>query len=339
MTGVLNLASADEFNTVLRSAGLMVCHFYADWVDQCRHMEKILIEMANLPEYKGVKFAKLQAEDVPVISHKYGIAAVPTILILRRNQVVDRVEGANPGTLISKLKQQINNIKLDKFPEGVQSLPAGGEPLELNERLKKLINKSAVMLFMKGSVDEPKCGFSRQIIDILRSVKADFKTFDILTDNEVREGLKKYSEWPTYPQLYVNGKLIGGLDVVKELHASGELNDILPRIHNLEDRLKFLIKKAPVMLFMKGNKEQPQCGFSRQMVHILNDCKVSYETFDILKDEDIRQGLKKFSNWPTYPQLYVRGELIGGLDVVKELQQSNQLLPALALSPKHNKCP
>lgn len=100
-------------------------------------------------------------------------------------------------------------------------------PTDFNETLKKLINMAPITLFMKGTADAPRCGFSRQMVEILRKHKVQFAYFDILTDNQVREGLKKYSNWPTYPQLYVKGKLIGGLDVVKELEEEGELLDAL----------------------------------------------------------------------------------------------------------------
>ncbi|KAF4792254.1 glutaredoxin-3 [Turdus rufiventris] len=103
----------------------------------------------------------------------------------------------------------------------------------------------------------------------------------------------------------------------KELEESGELDTICPKAQKLEDRLKSLINKAPVMLFMKGNKQMAKCGFSKQILEIMNNTGVDYETFDILEDEEVRQGLKSFSNWPTYPQLYVKGELVGGLDIVK----------------------
>uniref|UniRef100_A0A8U7N5G5 Glutaredoxin 3 n=1 Tax=Corvus moneduloides TaxID=1196302 RepID=A0A8U7N5G5_CORMO len=116
---------------------------------------------------------------------------------------------------------------------------------------------------------------------------------------------------------------------VQELEASGELDTICPKAQKLEDRLKSLINKAPVMLFMKGSKQVAKCGFSKQIIEIMNNTGVDYETFDILEDEEVRQGLKSFSNWPTYPQLYVKGELVGGLDIVKELKESGELLPVL----------
>jgi hypothetical protein len=101
------------------------------------------------------------------------------------------------------------------FPLNLASLPGVDESQPLNERLKQLINQAKVMVFMKGSRIAPRCQFSRQLIQILNEINVDFETFDILEDEQVRQGLKVYSNWPTYPQLYVNGNLIGGLDIIK----------------------------------------------------------------------------------------------------------------------------
>ncbi|NXI14924.1 GLRX3 protein, partial [Irena cyanogastra] len=184
------------------------------------------------------------------------------------------------------------------------------------------------MLFMKGFPKEPRCGFSKQMVEILQRHGVAFSSFDIFSDEEVRQGLKSFSNWPTYPQLYVAGELIGGLDIVKgAVLADLSISFFLPTsalcwgdnqgIFLSFCRLKSLINKAPVMLFMKGNKQMAKCGFSKQILEILNNTGVDYETFDILEDEEVRQGLKSFSSWPTYPQLYVKGELVGGLDIVK----------------------
>ncbi|KAL6451832.1 GRX4 Monothiol glutaredoxin-4 [Candida maltosa Xu316] len=86
----------------------------------------------------------------------------------------------------------------------------------------------------------------------------------------------------------------------------------------LNERLDKLTKAAPIMLFMKGSPSSPQCGFSRQLVAILREHQVRFGFFDILKDDSVRQGLKKFSDWPTFPQLYINGEFQGGLDIIKE---------------------
>lgn len=98
---------------------------------------------------------------------------------------------------------------------------------ELKTKIEGLINQGPIVLFMKGNKTQPMCGFSAQVVNILNKHKMDFASFDILADWDVREGLKEYSHWPTFPQLYVNGELIGGCDIVMELDRKGELTNIL----------------------------------------------------------------------------------------------------------------
>lgn len=99
--------------------------------------------------------------------------------------------------------------------------------MSFDDKLRALVKTQRVMLMMKGEPDAPRCGFSRQAIELLRSHDATFGHFDILTDESVRAGLKKLFNWPTFPQLYIDGELVGGLDVLKELEEEGELAALL----------------------------------------------------------------------------------------------------------------
>lgn len=91
------------------------------------------------------------------------------------------------------------------------------------------------------------------------------------------------------------------------------------------DNIQKLIDENPVMLFMKGTPAFPQCGFSATVVAILDHLGVDYGSTNVLEDQDIREGVKSFSNWPTIPQLYVKGEFLGGCDIAKEMFQSGEL--------------
>ena len=95
------------------------------------------------------------------------------------------------------------------------------------ERIKGQLSAAPVVLYMKGTPDFPQCGFSAQAVGALRASKAEFQHVNIFEDPEVREALKTYSNWPTFPQLYVNGELIGGCDIVIEMYKSGELKQLL----------------------------------------------------------------------------------------------------------------
>jgi monothiol glutaredoxin len=93
----------------------------------------------------------------------------------------------------------------------------------------------------------------------------------------------------------------------------------------VKQRIDDLVQNNKIMVFMKGNKLMPQCGFSNNVVQILNMLAVPYETFDVLEDYDIRQAIKEYSSWPTIPQVYINGEFIGGSDIMIELYQKGEL--------------
>ena len=94
---------------------------------------------------------------------------------------------------------------------------------------------------------------------------------------------------------------------------------------NINEKIKDIISKNDVVLFMKGTPEMPQCGFSMTVSNILKELKVKFIGVDVLADPEIRQGIKDFSNWPTVPQLYVKGEFIGGCDIAKEMYEKGEL--------------
>jgi monothiol glutaredoxin len=92
-----------------------------------------------------------------------------------------------------------------------------------------------------------------------------------------------------------------------------------------QDFIRNTLTGSDVVLFMKGTADQPQCGFSNQVVRILDHLGVAYQDVNVLADENLRQGVKDFSNWPTIPQLYVKGEFVGGCDIVREMFQTGEL--------------
>ena len=98
--------------------------------------------------------------------------------------------------------------------------------MEINEKIKSLLNENAVCLFIKGTPDAPQCGFSMAVSNVLKHLKIDFKGINVLDDENLRQGIKDYSDWPTIPQLYVKNEFIGGCDIVKEMFEKGELKKL-----------------------------------------------------------------------------------------------------------------
>ncbi|KAI7867720.1 thioredoxin-like protein [Spinellus fusiger] len=327
MTNLTEITSDTEFNTILsKKDAVIALNFWASWAEPCQQMNDVFAELAG--KFPALSFVKIEAENFADISESFEIAAVPTFVILKGGKKVEVIEGAKAAELSNAVTKHAKGAlnKMGALPQETV------KPVKnLNARLKALVNSAPVMIFIKGTPQQPRCGFSRQLVDLLGEQKVKYSSFNILADEDVRQGLKAYSDWPTYPQVYINGELMGGLDIIKEMIESGEFQEAIPEEKDLNTRLQALIEKQSVMVFIKGSPQEPKCGFSRQMVGLLNDHHVKYGHFDILSDDEVRQGMKTYVDWPTFPMLFYKGELLGGLDIIKEMVESgefNQVLTA-----------
>ncbi|KAL5225699.1 hypothetical protein ABZP36_012338 [Zizania latifolia] len=385
---VREVGSKAELEAAVGGARAAAVHFWAEWCEASKHMDEVFAHLAV--DFPHAVFLRVEAEEQPEISEAYGVTAVPYFVFCKEGKTVDTLEGANPASLADKVAKLAGptNVAESAVPAslGVAAGPAVLEKVQemaqqngasatgsthsgnmedaLNKRLEQLVNSHPVFLFMKGSPEQPRCGFSRKVVDVLKQEGVEFGSFDILTDNDVREGMKKFSNWPTFPQLYCKGELLGGCDIVIAMHESGELKDVFkehniplqPQGHKNEeavkaepateksgavpeqvgltaaqkDRLESLVNSSPVMVFIKGSPEEPKCGFSGKVVHILKQEKIPFSSFDILTDDEVRHGLKVLSNWPSYPQVYIKGELVGGSDIVMEMHKSGELKKVLS---------
>jgi monothiol glutaredoxin len=107
--------------------------------------------------------------------------------------------------------------------------------MDMKDRIKSQLGEFPILLYMKGTPDFPQCGFSAKVCGILKASNKRFAFVNILEDHEIREGLKTYSNWPTFPQLYVNGELVGGSDIVEQMFNNGELDNVLDSVKYPEE--------------------------------------------------------------------------------------------------------
>ncbi len=98
---------------------------------------------------------------------------------------------------------------------------------DINKKIKTIIDSNSIVLFMKGTPEAPQCGFSMAVSNILKHLKVKFEGVNVLENNEIRQGIKDYTDWPTIPQLYIKGEFVGGCDIVKEMFEKGELKKLL----------------------------------------------------------------------------------------------------------------
>jgi len=171
------IESTEAFDQAIKETPNAVVHFAADWADPCKDLHK---EMGTW-KTENCRLITAMAEKLPEKAEELGVESVPHIVFFKDGKKVHDISGA----------------KVDQIKQQMEKLYADAPKIDLTGRLKTLIGRQKVMLFMKGEPSAPRCGFSRQCIEILNQEGVEYGHFDILTDEAVRQGLKEYSKWPT----------------------------------------------------------------------------------------------------------------------------------------------
>lgn len=216
----------DAHQASLPPSTLLIISFHAPWAAPCAQMATVLKTLAaEYPADGSTSWVSLNAEELSDISEKYDVTAVPFLVLSRGGKVLETVSGSSAVKVRGAIETHAgkpgttNGSGVNGAGDAmVLDEPAETDPEkakeELNKRLEELVRAAPVMLFMKGTPSGPQCGFSRQMVALLRENSVKYGFFNILADDEVRQGLKEFADWPTFPQLWIDGELVGGLDIV-----------------------------------------------------------------------------------------------------------------------------
>ena len=253
MASLVEIDSEATFQTTLSSipsTTLTVLYFHTPWAAPCAQMTEVLKTLASTYTTPSSKdspiphFLSINAEDLPEISESYDVTAVPFVVLTRDSKTLETISGSDAAKVRAAVEKHAGGSKTRAaIPPPLQATPrpittpsapttngattngstthdphtngtSTDATAELHARLDKLTNAAPVMLFMKGTPSAPECGFSRQLVGMLRENGVKYGFFNILADDDVRQGMKEYADWPTFPQLWTNGELVGGLDIV-----------------------------------------------------------------------------------------------------------------------------
>ena len=299
MSTLRQFKSANEVSNYvdgLAPSTLGVLCFYTEWARQCEPMKQLLTAFASTVAIESpprAVFLWIEAEAQPEVSKKYGVRSVPWTVLLRGGKEVAKVHGGRPDEVKAALEKTLTE-RDNEVKQGTALPPK----LEVNPRETPPGAGAPPTAYPRANPEVPSSQSS-----------APQTTPESAAPASTSTPAKNFSEYApsgddpaTAPQFSSAAMATNG----SGKSAEEELNE----------RLAGLVKAAPVMLFMKGTPSAPQCGFSRQLVGILREHGVKYGFFNILADEDVRQGLKKWADWPTYPQLWMSGDLVGGIDIV-----------------------
>lgn len=203
--------------------------FTASWASEpCSSVKEILSALKSRQKVSLFDFEVIDESEDSAVFDDMGIEVVPCLVRFVAGREVGRVEGSEPENIISFIEN--SHSKEEKRGEM--------EPKALIEessvKITDLVKRSKLMLFIKGTPLAPRCGFTSQLIKLLSDHElrpaVHYDTFDILSDERIRQELKEWAQWPTYPQVYWCGDLIGGLDILKEMFATGQMNSILDEL-------------------------------------------------------------------------------------------------------------
>ena len=218
--------------------------FVADWAGEaCTSANQILSASASK---HAVPFTVVNEDsDSANLFDSMRIEVVPSVVAVKGGKEVGRVEGVDSKGIISSVDKYVN-FKEDEPEAKVESIntkPATNDVLSTatninaysNEQIVALVNRHKMMLFIKGTPERPQCGFTGQLLCLLSdngltAQNGHFSTFNILDDAALRAALKEWAQWPTYPQIYWKGELLGGLDILKEMFATGQMDAILEEL-------------------------------------------------------------------------------------------------------------
>lgn len=199
---VYSLGTVKDLDEYLKSPStsrkLILLHIELEHIPVCKTVNEALLAIARNDQFNGnVLVARINADHFTDFLTTNNVIAVPTVLFSHRTKFIDRVEGFNQSELIRKIQTYLN--QLDFTSKSVETTPVTSADVE--KKIANLLKSSRVMLFMKGTPDEPQCGFSRQACHLLTEHQIPFQSFDVLSDQNLREQLKIYSNWNTYPQV------------------------------------------------------------------------------------------------------------------------------------------
>lgn len=221
----LTPATSKEFLEANKEA-LVVLVFDAEFTGQQDIVDEAVKALLAADDLANkVVLAQVDVEQNNDLATQYSVVSVPMVVCVKKGQTVKRIDTLQVSKLTNIVREQLKLLELVTTNDSGETV---ADPKEtFKSYLKKLTMRAPVMVFMKGQPEAPRCGFSKTLMELLKRHDIKYESFDILQDDEVRQGLKEYSNWPTYPQIYVNGEFVGGLDILKQMEEVGELEQTL----------------------------------------------------------------------------------------------------------------
>jgi glutaredoxin-related protein len=207
------------------------------------------------------------------------------------------------------------------------------------QKIKALLDSYPVVVFIKGTPHDPFCKFSKSFINTLKETKIKYKSFNIFKDDYLRCYLRLYSGWKTYPQIYINSKIVGGVEKLNELVAKGEFMDMVPmecKREGILNEIQNFFEANPLIVMGKGTQETSKCKNTLKVYEILKSYGYKFELYDVLKDEMAKNVIKEVYKFEHYPAIFLNAKYIGGGKELKDAHSSKNFHSLVCLFFKKN---
>ena len=218
---VITVATLDELNQRKQSSSRgLVLHFGASWCAPSAELQELIVSQYAGVWAEKVDFGYVDVDTAHDVVEAEGVEAVPFLIFYRFQ---------NPSSTSLERVAEVSGAKVAELSHNLQSIygPADGLARasfeNIDDFIRSVLKRDRIVVFITGTPSAPRCGFTKKVLGLLNSVNATYTYFDVMSDEELCQRLKTFSNWPTYPQVYVDGELIGGCDVCTQLAEEGEL--------------------------------------------------------------------------------------------------------------------
>lgn len=308
------LTSKDEFDKLRKSIkdkGIVVL-CCANWYEPCKVLkDNIMQEMVKI--YKHLVFTWIDCDKFVELVEKYEVDTVPTVLVFHpHKQDVDKIINPSPDKLNAEIEKQ------NEYYKSVLST----EKERVFQEIDMILASAPMIAFIKGTPTEPKCKFTRRLLAHFNKYELTFKSYNILEDERIRQWLKIYSNWPTYPQVYINKEFVGGIDVIDQLVEEGEFIDMVPKeckklppIEIFEE----MLSSFDVVVIMEGLPDKPNNDASKTLIETLEKNSIKYVTVDYsVLEEEVKEHIKSKYSVDSIPQIFLKKKPFGNQETLQK---------------------
>lgn len=285
---------------------------WASWDEHSQNLLKMMEEMPKV--YQNVQVAYVDCDEAEDLVDALDVETVQTIVILHptgANKATEKIEGIKAEALTEVVDRE-NTFYKEWYEQ---------EKKKAFRDIEAHIGTYPFFIFIKGSKEEPKCKFTRRLVGMLAKPGYDYRTFNILGDQRIRQWMKVYSNWPTFPQLFINQQFVGGIDVVTELIEGEEFDEMVPdscKPLSPKDQLAKMLNQSKIVLLLNGTVESPKDDASKALLEKVNGLKCEYSIIDLSAKSEFVEHLGKDQK---VPYVYMDGKAACDIDGLDQLAQ------------------